>query len=37
AFDIEGVFRIEPVVQEKSGLMAGFYHLDDAQVVKGGR
>jgi hypothetical protein len=37
AFDIEGVFRIEPIVAEKSGLIAEFYHLDDAQLVKGKR
>lgn len=36
AVDIEGIFRIEPVVHE-SGIVAQFYHLDDAQVVKGGR
>lgn len=34
AFDVEGTFRIEPIVQERSGQIAEFYHLDDAQIVK---
>jgi hypothetical protein len=36
AVDIEGIFRMEPVFNS-SGIIAQFYHLDDAQVVKGGR
>jgi len=34
AFDLEGVFRIEPVLDEKSGKIPYFYYLDDAQVVR---
>lgn len=34
AFDLEGIFRIEPIVDERSGKMAYFYHLDDAQRIR---
>lgn len=34
ALDIEGVFRIDPVMSEKAGKIAEFYHLDDAQLVR---
>lgn len=34
AFDVEGIFRIEPEVLEGTTEVDRFYYLDDAQVVK---
>jgi hypothetical protein len=33
-FDLEGVFRIDPVIDEKSGKIPNFYYLDEAQLVR---
>lgn len=37
AFDVEGIFRIEPIQVGKTDRIAEFYHLDDAVIVSGGR
>ena len=33
AFDVEGIFRIKPVLDKESGELDQFYQLDDAQIV----
>ncbi len=34
AFDVEGIFRIEPIVLEGTTEIDRFYFLDDAQIIK---